>query len=175
MNKIKEQLRKKLTEKEISLVPSSFDVVGSILIFSEFPSELKNKEKLVAETFLKELKNIKTICKKTRKYSGKYRTPKLKIIAGEKTKETTHKENNTLLKLDVEKVYFSSRLSNERLRISKLVKPEEEILVMFSGCSPYPCVIAKNTKAKSIISIEVNPSAHKYALENLKHIYGHLG
>lgn len=168
MKQIKELLKDKLTQKELSLVPSSFDIVGSILIFSEFPEELIKKEKIIAEAFLKELKNIKTICKKTKVYSGIYRTPKLKIITGEKTKETIHKENGVLLKLDVEKVYFSTRLSNERLRIAKLVQPEEEILVMFSGCGVYPCVISKNSHAKHIYGIEINPIGHKYAQENLK-------
>ncbi|TKJ17416.1 hypothetical protein CEE44_02675 [Candidatus Woesearchaeota archaeon B3_Woes] len=168
MPTLKQTLKGKLTRQELQLVPSSFDVVGSILIFSEFPKELERKEKIIAQSLIKELKNVKTICKKTRKYSGKHRTPKLKIMAGEKTKETIHKENNITLKLDVEKVYFSSRLSNERLRISKLIKPKENVLVMFSGCAPYPCVIAKNTKANSIIGIEINPVAHKYALENIK-------
>jgi tRNA (guanine37-N1)-methyltransferase len=167
MVKIKELLKNKLTKKELELVPTSFDVVGSILIFSDFPKELIKKEKIIANTFLKQLKNIKTICKKTGKYSGTYRTPKLKIIAGEKTKETIHKENSINLKLNVEKVYFSTRSGNERLRISKLVKKKEEVLVMFSGCAPFPCVISKNSDAKSILGVEINPTAHKYAMENI--------
>jgi len=157
----------KLTQKEIKLIPSSFDVVGSILIFSDFPSDLVKKEKQVGEFLLKELKPVKTICKKTGKYSGVYRLPKLKIIAGEKSKETLHKENGIILKLDVEKVYFSTRSGNERLRIAKQIKKREDVLVMFSGCGVYPCVIAKNSKPKSIIGVEINPIAHKYGIENL--------
>ena len=166
--KLKQLLKDKLSEEELGLVPSSFDIVGSILIFSDFPKELKKKEKIIAETLLKELKPVKTICKKTGKYSGVYRTPKLKIIAGEKTKQTVHKENGILLNLDVEKVYFSTRSGNERLRISQQVKKGEEILVMFSGCAPFPCVMAKNSLPKLIMGIEINPTAHNYALENLK-------
>lgn len=40
---LKEALKGKLTEKQISLVPKSFDVVGDILIFSDFPEELKKE------------------------------------------------------------------------------------------------------------------------------------
>jgi tRNA (guanine37-N1)-methyltransferase len=83
-------------------------------------------------------------------------------------KEAIHKENNVRLKLNVEKVYFSSRLSEERRRISRLVKNNEAILTMFSGAAPYPATISKNTRAREIIGIEINPIAHKYALENLK-------
>jgi tRNA (guanine37-N1)-methyltransferase len=165
---LKFYLKNKLSKKELESVPNSYDVVGSIMIFSDFPKELVKKEMIIGEIILKNYNNIKTILKKTKKYSGKYRTPKLKHISGEKTKETIHKENNTVLKLNVEKVYFSSRLSNERLRINNLIKNNEKILVMFSGSGVYPINISKNTKAKETIGIEANPIAHKYALENLK-------
>ena len=165
---LKFYLKDKLSEKELELVPTSFDVVGDILIFSEFPKELAEKEKLIGKTILETYHHIKTILKKTRKYSGKFRTPKLKIIAGEKRKETVHKENNVFIKLDVEKVYFSARMSSERKRIADLIKPNESVLVMFSGCGIYPLVIAKNSQSKEVYGIEINPIAHKYAIENIK-------
>ncbi|MBU90119.1 hypothetical protein CMO94_01145 [Candidatus Woesearchaeota archaeon] len=167
-NKLKDLLRKKLTKKELSIVPSSFDMVGSIIIFSDFPKELSKKEKTIGNEIIKNYKQINSVFKKTRKYSGKYRTPKLKLLAGKNNKETIHKENNVRLKLNAEKVYFSSRLSEERKRIFKQIKNNETILVMFSGCSVYPLVIAKNTNTKEIYGIEINPTAHKYALENIK-------
>ena len=74
------------------------------------PKIIDSEEKEIAETLLQLHKNIAAVLKKTKKYSGKFRLPKLKIIAGEKRKETEHKENNVRLKLNVEKVYFSSRL-----------------------------------------------------------------
>jgi tRNA (guanine37-N1)-methyltransferase len=165
---LKYYLKGKLSEKELQSVPTSFDVVGDILIFSDFPKELARKEKMIGKVVLKTHTYIKTILKKTKKYSGKFRTPKLKIIAGEKRKETICRENNIFVKLDVEKVYFSVRMSSERLRISKLVKPNESVLVMFSGSAIYPLVIAKNSKCKEVYGIEINPIAYKYALENIK-------
>jgi tRNA G37 N-methylase Trm5 len=39
---------------------------------------------------------------------------------------------------------------------------------MFSGCGPYPAVLSKNAKAKEIYGVEINPAAHRYALENMK-------
>ncbi len=165
---LKFYLKDKLSENEIKLVPTSFDVVGDILIFSEFPKELVKKEKLIGSTILEIYPHIKAVLKKTRKYSGKFRTAKLKIIAGEKRKETIHKENNIFIKLDVEKVYFSARMSNERKRIAELTKPNESVLVMFSGAAPYPLVIAKNSKCKEAYGIEINPAGHRYALENVR-------
>lgn len=160
-------LSKNLTKKQLAIVPSSYDIIGDILIFTDFPDDLKKKEKEIGEAFLAQRKNLKTIAKKTKKYSGKYRLPQIRIIAGKRKKETTYKENNVSLKFNIEKVYFSPRLANERLRISGLVRPGESVLVMFSGCGVYPLVISKNSKAKEIYGIELNPVAHKYASENI--------
>jgi len=143
---------------------TSFDSIGEIAILAE---KVK-KPKKVAEELLKEHKNIKTVAIRTENYSGKYRTPKLKIIAGKRSKTTLYKENNVILKVNPETTYFSPRLSTERKRISELVKNGERILVMFSGIAPYPIVISKNSEAKEIIGIEINPKAHKFAEENLK-------
>ena len=82
------------------------------------------------------------------------------FLAGFDTKETIHKENNVRLKLNVEEVYYSARYSTERKRIMQLVKPGEDILIMFSGAAPFVCVLSKNTKAKEIIGIELNPIGH---------------
>lgn len=166
--KLHEALRKKLTKKELSLVPRSFDMVGSIAIFNDFPRELKKKEELIAQTLMQLHPHIKTVAKKTGQYAGKYRTPKIKIIAGKKTKETIHRENAASLKLNVETCYFSSRLAAERLRVARQIKKGEKILICFSGVAPFPCVIAKNSKPSMIYGIELNKEAHKYAQENVR-------
>ena len=163
MVKLKEALKNKISEKNI---PSSYDIIGSIAAFSKLPKE-KKKQKSIANRLLELNKNIKTVLFKVREFSGKYRLPRYKIIAGKKTKETIYRENNCIFKLDLEKCYFSSRLSNERLRIAKQVKFNETILVMFSGVGIFPLVISKNSKAKEIYGIEMNPIAHQYAVENL--------
>ena len=165
---LKYYLKNNLSKKELELVPTSFDVVGDIMIFSGFPKELVKKEKMIGNTILKNYHNIKTILKKTKKYSGKFRTPKLKVIAGENRKDTIHKENNVFIKLNVEEVYFSPRMASERKRIADLINPNESVLVMFSGAGPYPLVIAKNTKCKEAYGIEINQIAYRYTLENIK-------
>ena len=125
------------------------DIIGNIAILGE------DATKKQAQELIKKHKNIKTVLKKADIHKGKYRTQKLKYLAGIKTKETTYKENNCIFKLDVEKCYFSQRSSNERLRIKNLVKPNEKILIMFSGINPFGAVIAKNTLAREIDAVEV--------------------
>ena len=94
-NKLKDILVGKVTKKEIGLIPNSFDVIGQIMVFSNFPEELKKKEKIIGKGILEHHKNIISVFKKSENYSGKYRTPKLALLAGINSKETEHKENNT--------------------------------------------------------------------------------
>lgn len=164
---LKTKLATVLSPEEQKVLRTAFDSVGTIAIL-EIPEPLVKREKLIAETLLKTNKNIKTVLKKVGFHGTEFRTQKMKYLAGEKTKETIHKELGISLKLNVETVYFSPRLSTERKRIAELVKDDEDILVMFSGCAPYPCVFAKNTNARSITGIELNPEGHRYGLENLK-------
>ncbi len=164
-------LEKELTPQERALLPSAFDVIGDILIL-EMPEELEKKEKLIASALLQLYHNIKVVAKKADIHSGVYRTRKIALLAGEKHKETIHTENGIRLKLDVEKVYFSPRTSQERLRVAQQVKPREKVLVMFSGCGPYVFNILKQQpKVEKIVSIELNPLAVKYQKENL-HLNG---
>jgi tRNA (guanine37-N1)-methyltransferase len=160
-------LEQKLSADELTVLRRAFDTIGNIAII-DIPPEVEKNEKLIAETLLKLQKNVKTVLKKGGIHETEFRTQPMVHLAGVNTKETIHKEHGVMLKLDVEKVYFSPRLSTERLRVSSQVKPGESILVMFSGCAPYPCVIAKNAKPIEIVGVELNPIGHKYGLENLK-------
>lgn len=163
---IEELLKNELTKKQLASLPKSQETVGSILIL-EIPVSLKAKEKAIAEAYLKLHKNLVTAVKKESLHAGIYRTRKVRILAGKKSKETIHCESGIKIKLDLEKVYFSARLSGERLRIARQVKKNELVLVMFSGAAPYPLVIAKNSPAKLIYGIELNPIAHNYAFGNI--------
>src|SRR3989338_6077376 len=101
----------------------SYDIIGKVII-------IKENNKKFANNLLKIHKNVETILYKSDIHKGKYRTQKLKLLAGKRTKETIYKENNILVKVNLEKALFSPRLSNERKRISNLIK-EESVLVMF--------------------------------------------
>lgn len=161
-----ELLKNKLTKNELAMLPRSQEVIGKILIL-EIPEQLAPKEKIIAQAFLSLNKSIETVVRKSAIHKGIYRTRKVKILAGKKTKETIHHENGIQLRLHLEKTYFSAKSAGERLRIAKQIKKNEEVLVMFSGAAPYPLVLAKQSPAKHITGIELNPLAHSYAAENI--------
>ena len=167
--KLREALKKgkKLTKKEMMYLKAAYDIVGSIAII-EIPRELVKKQKVIANTLLWLHKQVHTVVKKKGIHAGELRLQKVVVLAGEKTKETIHVESGTRLKVNVEEVYFSARLSTERLRVAKQIKKGERVLVMFSGCAPYPCVFSRNTKAKHIFGIELNKKGHELGLENVR-------
>jgi len=163
---LKGALKKKLTGKELGMLPRAFDIIGSIAII-DIPKELLHREKTIANALLNQHSNVKTVLKKAGRVKGRLRTRKLQWIAGEKAKETEHRENGVRIKLNVETCYFSPRMSNDRLEIAGKVKKGENVLVLFSGVAPYALVIAKNSPAKHIVAVEINKIASKYAKENV--------
>ncbi|MAF34828.1 tRNA methyltransferase, partial [Candidatus Woesearchaeota archaeon] len=118
------------------------------------------------KTLLKQ-KNIRTVMQRKEGHEGRYRVQKLVHVAGERQTLTQHNESGVRMVVDVAKVYFSPRLGTERLRIAKLVKRGESVIVLFGGVAPYALVIAKHAKPSKIVSVEWNPSAHKLAEENI--------
>ena len=163
---LREALQDILTSEELALLKSAYDVVGTIGIV-EIDEEIRHKELLIGETLLSINSLLQTVLRKDGSHSGEFRTQKMKLLAGVDTRETIHKENGARITINVESVYYSPRLSNERIRIAKLVKPGERILHMFSGCAPCECVIGKNAQPKEQIGIELNPSGYDYGLQNI--------
>jgi len=165
-------LKNKLTEEELALVPRSYDVIGSRgkeVAIIEIPEELEEKKQLVAEAVIKLNKNVKSVLNKLSGRKGPFRLEDLELIAGDSNTEVLHREYGYVIKLDPKKVFFSPRELTERQRIASQVKAGETVLVMFSGCIPYGIAIAKKQpEVKKIYGIEINPDAHRYAVENVR-------
>jgi len=117
---------------------------------------------------MNEKKGVKTVLEKRDKFKGRLRKQETKWILGEKTKEVLYKENNCLFRFNVDSCYFSPRLSSDRLEIAKMTKKGENVLVMFGGIGVYALVVAKNSKCKRVVSVELNRECSKYALENVR-------
>ncbi|MEK6918051.1 MAG: hypothetical protein AABW51_03820 [Nanoarchaeota archaeon] len=144
----------------------SFNILGNIAIVN-FPKEHSIKEKKkFALKILKSNNSIKTVLEKAGKFKGRLRKPLIKFVAGENTKEVVYRENGCVFRFNIDKTYFSSRLSNERKEISNLIKKGESVLVMFAGVAPFSITIAKNSKASKVYSNELNREANKYGRLN---------
>jgi len=145
----------------------AFSYFGDIALVN-FPKTTSQKEKKeFAKKILKENKSVKTVLEKSSRFKGRLRKMQTKHLTGEKNKEVLYKENNCTFRFNIDSTYFSPRLSNERKEIAKLIKKNEEVLVMFAGVAPFPIVIAKNSDAKKVYSNELNRIANKYAKLNI--------
>ena len=146
----------------------SYDILGNIALV-RFPEDFKQKDKKkFADKILKEQKGIKTVLEKVGKIKGRLRKLSTKFVAGEDTKEVLYKENGCVFRFNIDKTYFSPRLSNERKEIASMIRKDENVLVMFAGVAPFSIVIAKNSRAKKVYSNEINREANKYAELNIK-------
>ena len=146
---------------------ASYDIIGSIAILK---SDGVKKAELVklGKKILKTRPSVKTIVVKAERFKGRLRTIKVKNLLGEKNLDTEYRENGCIFKLNVEKAYFSSRLSNERLEVARKVKKKDRVLVMFAGVAPYSIVIGKLSKCAEVIGVELGREPSKYVVANIK-------
>jgi len=174
---LRKSLRKKLSptfsSAELNLISNSFDLIGDIAIIKDTNGNILKAEK-VANQILAVHRNVKTVFAQTSPIMGDFRVRKLRLLAGEDKTSTKHKESGCVFAVDVEKCYFSPRLSHERLRIASLVKSGETVVNMFSGVGCFSIVIAKTAGQTKVFSIDVNPTAVRYMEENVRinRVYG---
>jgi len=170
-NTIRQHLKDKVPEDLLSSIPSSFDILGSrsgAVAVIEIPDELASYEKEIAEAIQAVHGNVRSVLSKDSGREGEYRLRLLRLIAGDPDTEVIHKESGCRFKLDPRVTYFSTRESTERERIVEMVQPGEEVLVMFSGVSPIAVCVAKNHPDVEVTAVEINPEAHRYAVENVR-------
>ncbi len=140
----------------------SYDVIGDMAIIK---GKTENEVNCLAKELIKR-KNIDRIYLDTG-ISGEFRTRSLKLIYGNDKKETLYHENSINLMVNMDKAYFSPRLSTERLRISNEINENEYIIDMFCGIGPFSILIAKKTKC-NIIAMDKNPDAIELLRANIK-------
>lgn len=162
-----EILKNKLTEEELELVPRSFDIIGDICIL-RLPEELHGKRRIIGEAFLKSMKNIRIVLNKTEPLSGEYRVGEYEVLAGEGSTETLHREHGCMFKLDISKVFFTPRLSAERIRVASSVEPGEVVCDLFAGIGPFSIIIAKKNPSVRVYACDINPDAYNYLIENIR-------
>lgn len=163
---LKRYLADKLTPEELEKVSKSFDVVGDIAIL-RVPPDLENRKELIAEAVMATNKNVKTVLHQLSPIAGVFRLRTLEHVTGEWKTETQYREYGCVFKVDLEKVYFSPRLSFERMRIGKLVGRGETVVNMFAGVGCFSIIIAKHSQVGKVYSIDLNPTAVHLMRENI--------
>ena len=161
---LKRVLQDILSEEENDQLISAFDQIGDIIIV-RIPDSLISKKEIIGKTLLEEVSTAKSIFYQSSPVEGDFRTRKLEIIAGEDKTQTEYKENGCRFIVDVEKAFFSPRLSTERERIASLVKDGEIVVNMFGGVGMFSLLAAKDTVC-TVYNLDINPVAAQLCKEN---------
>lgn len=168
---LKDFLVRRLTKKELQSVPRSFDIIGSrdkAVAIVEVPEKLGKKGRMIANAIMSQHRNVRSVLAKASARKGVYRTREYALLKGDRNTEVLHNENQCRLLLDPRKVYFSPREGTERQRIAGFVKKKEVVMIFFAGIGSFAVVIAKKSKPKRVIGIEINDEAAKYFWQNVK-------
>lgn len=144
------------------------EFIGDILLI-RIPFDMDiSKLRVLAERVLKEFKYVRSVWGGYPGVKTEYRIREFIHLAGDERSETIYKEHGCLFKIDFRKVYISPTLSYEHARIAKLVENGEVVTNMFAGAGLFSIVIAKHAKPRLVYSIDINPYAYQYMVENIK-------
>jgi tRNA (guanine37-N1)-methyltransferase len=164
---LEELISGKIPDYLLKKLPHSLDIIGDIAII-EIPTELNNYNEILGGAILKLHKNIKAVFSKSSPIKGNYRLRSFDFLCGENRTYTTHIEYGCKYFLDISKVYFSPRLSQEHNRVASFVKGNEVIVDLFAGIGPFSILIAKNNPEAKIFSIDINPVAVEFLKKNIR-------
>lgn len=162
---LKKALEDVLTTEESDELISAFDQIGEIIIV-RIPDSLLSKKKIIGETLLNQVKIVRSVFYQSSAVEGEFRTRSLEILAGEDNTETEYKEFGCKFTADVEKAFFSPRLSTERERIANLIQEGETMTNMFAGIGMFSIMAAKKKKC-TVYSLDINPVASKLCETNI--------
>ena len=163
-----DEVMRRLIPAEIQ-VPSGFETVGHLAHFNLQDPQLPFKHligQVVIDVISMQKTQVRTVVNKVDAIHNTFRTFDMELIAGEPDFVVTQKEGNCNFTFDFRKVYWSSKLSNERQRLLKLLRPQEVLCDMFAGVGPLSIQAAK--KGLTVIANDLNPDCYKGMVENAK-------
>jgi tRNA (guanine37-N1)-methyltransferase len=162
----KKRLNRILEPWEQRRISKSYDVVGDIAIVRIIEATDEEAQK-IAKIVLQSNPHVKTVMQQAGSVEGERRLRRLKWLAGEKKTETVYREFGCLLKVDLEKCFFSPRLGFERMRVANQVRAGEVVVNMFAGVGCFSILIAKHANPLKVYSVDVNPDAIRFMKENI--------
>jgi tRNA (guanine37-N1)-methyltransferase len=155
---LEENERVRSIEDVLGFAPS-FEVIGDIAVVAE------DYDVRVGEAIMEVHKSVKTVLVPTTAVSGEFRVRHYRVLCGEDRTTTTYREHGSVYEMDLNKVYFSPRLSTERKRVIDQVADIELVLDMFAGVGPFAIPISK--MAMFTIAVDKNPDAFDYLKKNI--------
>lgn len=147
----------------LDLVPASYETIGEIIHLNLADAQLPYKN-IIAEVL--HLKTGMTVINKVGQIDNIYRFYKFERLAGPNSLKTIHSENGVKIYLDLETVYWCSRLQTERANIVNMVGHNETVCDPFCGAGPQVLPLLK--KGATVYANDLNPAAIACLKESLK-------
>jgi tRNA (guanine37-N1)-methyltransferase len=144
------------------------EFVGDLALIRIPPGVEPGLLKPLAERILGEFKYVRSVWGGFPGVEGEFRLRRYVHLAGEDRSETLYKEHGCVFKVDITKVYVSPVLGFEHRRVASLVQPGETVLNMYAGAGFFSIIIAKYSRPRRVYSIDLNPDAYKFMVENTR-------
>jgi tRNA (guanine37-N1)-methyltransferase len=176
--RVRRLLAELIPPQKADLMYGAYDIIGDIIL-AKIPYELDAYEPEVGEALHRSHPSVTRVFRIVGETEEIERNRRLRLIwCGPDGKHeesrnsglgrTIHKEHGCKFVVDVEKVFFTPRLSYERMRVAEQVKPGEVVASIFGGVGTYSIITAKVCpNVEQIYTIDVNPCAHELAGENI--------
>jgi len=145
----------------------SYDVLGSVAVINDLNMPVEKAAEAAAE-IMERHHAVRTVLLKRGEVAGDERVAKYVVVLGEHSTESLYRESGCLFMLDPTKVFFSPRLSSERLRVASQLRGSERVLDMFAGVGPFSIIMARKHPEVTVYAVEKNPEAFRYLCINIE-------
>ena len=162
---LEKSARGALSDEQLARLSKGVDIVGDIAIL-RLRDEFENGKFRIARGLMDVAPRVKVVVRQVGPVESEFRTRRLEWLAGEYRFETVHREFGCQYVVDLNRAYFSPRLSYERKRIADLVSPGECVLNFFAGVGCFSIMIAKHAHPSRIYSLDLNRIALRYHAVN---------
>ncbi|EEQ36691.1 hypothetical protein CLUG_00814 [Clavispora lusitaniae ATCC 42720] len=153
-----------LPENLLDEIPTGFAQAGHIAHLN-LRSEFKPYGPLIGQVILDKNSKIETVVDKVDSIGTKFRTFKMKILAGKDDFIVEQSESGCKFRFDFSSVYWNSRLSTEHERLITQFQPNEVVGDVFAGVGPFAVPAGK--KNVLVLANDLNPESYKYLKENI--------
>lgn len=146
-------------------LPRAFDVVGDVVLI-RLPDELVPWKEEVGRALLEFVPHARQVGW-DQGVHGTERRRRLVPLAGGGGFVTRHRENGLDIEVDLERAYFSPRLAFEHQRVAAQVRAGERVYDLCCGVGPFTLAIARDGRAREVVSVDLNPDAIGLLRKNL--------
>eukprot|EP00392_Amoebophrya_sp_AT5.2_P006856 g6868.t1 len=163
---------------EGATIPSSFETVGHLAHLNLHDDTQLRYRYEIGRILLDKNPSLRSVYMKTSTLKNEFRTFPMALLAGADCTLCEVKEDGLRLRLDFRKVYWNSRLSQERQRLLQTIQKAQRqnkkivLLDMFAGVGAFAILVARDVPSARVLANDLNPESVKWMRENAERNLG---